>query len=74
MTIKCGLIMNLIRELKNNPSINLVLILQITSTISIIFNIPLVRQVLSYISITFIPGYLILKKLDVKFNDVYLLL
>ncbi|GAG87796.1 unnamed protein product, partial [marine sediment metagenome] len=63
--------MNIISELKSNSIMNHILLLQITMIISIILNVPIIRQISSFISLTFIPGYLIFRKLKVIFNDFY---
>lgn len=55
------------RSIKLNITNSVLLfVVYITFIVSVILNIPVVRQVLGFISLTFIPGFAILKILKVK--------
>ena len=45
--------------------------IQLITVVSIYFDLIILRQLFSFISLTFIPGYLILRRIDIKFSDFF---
>ena len=63
--------MSAINQLNSKSFLAILLILQLTLYITIIFNIPIARQVIGFAYITFVPGLVIIKLLKFdKLNDV----
>ena len=63
--------MSAINQLNSKSFLAILLILQLTLYITIIFNIPIARQVIGFAYFTFVPGLVIVKLLKIdKLNDV----
>jgi uncharacterized membrane protein len=62
--------------LKDKPKMHktllAILVLQLTVSFTVMFNVPIARQVLSFIYFTFIPGFIVVKlfKLNLKLNQL----
>lgn len=53
-----------------NSYIKFGLLVQALSILSIVFDVPIVRQVLGFIYLTFIPGFVTLKALRIKIDQI----
>jgi len=56
--------------IKSNNWILLALYLQIMANISIILDIPVARQTIGFLYVTFVPGYILIKLLKIKMKDI----
>jgi uncharacterized membrane protein len=62
--------MSQINSKKPNQQILCIFFLQIAANISILFNIPVARQVIGFTFFTFVPGYALIKLLKMKMEGV----
>jgi uncharacterized membrane protein len=53
-----------------NDNVKIVFLVQVLSILSIILDIPILRQVLGFIYLTFVPGFVTLKALGIKIDQV----
>ncbi|MHA1279791.1 MAG: DUF2206 domain-containing protein [Candidatus Helarchaeota archaeon] len=62
--------MSQINSKKPNQQILCIFFLQIAANISLLFNIPVARQVIGFAFFTFVPGYALIKLLKMKMEGV----
>jgi uncharacterized membrane protein len=53
-----------------NDNVKIVLLVQAISIVSIVLDVPILRQVLGFIYLTFIPGFVTLKALGIQIDQV----